>query len=125
MSNPHPGPGRPWPKGVSGNPTGKRRHPISFDLIKRCRELTPDLVEQLVALTTHKDPKVQLQAITYLVDRGWGRARQAVEVSGPEGERLFPRPEELRALTDAQLERLLVVHREIEAELAGNGGPPA
>jgi hypothetical protein len=122
MSNPHPGPGRPWPKGVSGNPTGRRA--TAFDLVKRCRALTPDLVEQLVSLTTDKDRKVALQAITYLIDRGWGRARQAVEVSGPEGERLFPRPEELRALTDAQLERLLVVHREIEAELAGNGGPP-
>jgi hypothetical protein len=76
-----PGPGRPFVQGVSGNPSGRRRHgPPPFDLVKQCRELTPQLVERLVLLTTEPDRRVAVQAITYLLDRGWGRARQAVEV---------------------------------------------
>jgi hypothetical protein len=73
---------RSWPKGVSGNPKGRPPGP-HIDLVKSCRSLTPQLVDRLVLLTTHKDPRVALQAIVYMLDRGWGRPRQALDVDGP------------------------------------------
>jgi hypothetical protein len=78
---------RSWQKGQSGNPKGRPPGP-SLDLVKSCRQLTPELVERLVALTAHKDPRVALQAITYVLDRGWGKARQAMEVEV--GEPMIP-----------------------------------
>jgi hypothetical protein len=50
---------------------------------------------------------------------------QALEHTGPEGERLIPHPDDLVQLPDAQLERLVTVIRDVLGEGAGNGHPPA
>jgi hypothetical protein len=68
--------------GQCGNPKG-RPPGLPPDLAKQCRHLTPQLVERLITLTAHRDPRVALQAIVYLLDRGWGKPRQAVDVEGP------------------------------------------
>jgi hypothetical protein len=67
--------------GQSGNPKGRPPVP-QYDLIKHCRRLTPELIERVVGLTGHKDAKVALTAMTYLIDRGWGRPRQSLDVEG-------------------------------------------
>lgn len=93
--------GRPFPKGKSGNPTGR---PPGFG--HRIRELTSDGEElvsialsvargQLSILTPFgkdadmvevlPDHKERLAAIAWLADRGWGKAEQPVELSGADG----------------------------------------
>jgi hypothetical protein len=119
--------GRPWPKGVSGNPEGRR---IEQPGIKEVRALAQSYsvaaIETLAAIMKNgRTPAaVRVAAAQALLDRGYGKPVQAVEHAGPSGERLF-QPEELRTITDAQLARLVAVARDIRAELDGNGGPPS
>jgi Family of unknown function (DUF5681) len=113
----------PWPKGVSGNPKG--RPPELSAIQDLARTYTEEALEKLVRLMRKgKSETVQLAAALALLDRGHGKPVQALEHAGVGGERLFPRPEELRALTDAQLARLVAVVHEIDEEVAGNGGTP-
>lgn len=51
------------------------------------RQWTVEALEALVEIMRdHKQPgSVRVSAITYLLDRGWGRPRQSVEVSGEGG----------------------------------------
>lgn len=72
----------------------------------------------------HKGPpQVQLAAAMALLDRGFGKPVQALEHAGPDGQRLFPTPAELRQLSDEQLDRLLTFLRAFHADVEGNGGP--
>jgi hypothetical protein len=70
-----------------------------------------------------KSETVQLAAAIAILDRGHGKPAQALEVGGPDGERLFP-PEQLQTLTDAQLTRLRTFLQEFCSDVEGNGGPP-
>lgn len=97
---------KPWPKGVSGNPGGR---PRETPLTDACRELlskpAPDdasgrsyaeaIAEQLGKQALAGD----VHAAREIADRAEGKARQAMEVSGPEGESL-----DLWEMTDEQLE---------------------
>jgi hypothetical protein len=96
---------RSWPKGVSGNPKGRPPGP-HIDLVKQCRSLTPQLVDRLVLLTTHRDPRVALQAIVYVLDRGWGKPRQALDVEGGPPVILASALEDARQLFDERMARL-------------------
>jgi hypothetical protein len=76
-SKPRRGPGRPFVKGRSGNPSGRTR---TRDLQARAREFTEEAIQALVAAL--KNPKERVQAAGILLDRGWGKAKQAIEVDG-------------------------------------------
>ena len=79
--------GRPFPKGVSGNPGGRPAHgpdrrKIEADarLLARCHGV--EAVEKLYAIM--KDPSAshmaQIIAANSLLDRGWGRPQVSVGV---------------------------------------------
>lgn len=109
--------GRPFPKGVSGNPTGRRQ--ITTDLRKLARVGTADAIQALIETVRQRSSlSARVAAAHELLDRGWGKAVQAVEHSGPDGERLFPSPVEL---DDEHLDRLLQVARDLRAAAHGNG----
>lgn len=87
-------PGEKFPPGVSGNPGGRPR------ALKEVKEFIQgyglDLAKELVGIVFWKreehgfrdsapEHKERIQAIKELLDRGYGRSVQSVEVSGPGG----------------------------------------
>jgi hypothetical protein len=81
--------GRPFPKGVSGNPGGRPaqgpdRRKIEANARLLARSYGPEAVEKLCAIM--KDPSAshmaQIIAANSILDRGWGRPQQALQVYG-------------------------------------------
>jgi hypothetical protein len=72
-------------KGQSGNPGGRPKALRQVE--ESAREQTMDALKTLV--TIHKNPKAppaaRVAAANALLDRGWGKARQALEMGGLEG----------------------------------------
>lgn len=66
--------GRPFPKGVSGNPGGRPRQ----DVTELARAHTVECVKALVEAL--KSPRERVPAATALLDRGWGKPQQRIEV---------------------------------------------
>jgi hypothetical protein len=76
--------GKPWPKGVSGNPSGREKLPED---VKHVRELarayTTSAIETLARVMATGSPNAQVGAANSLIDRGWGKAEQPI--TGAEG----------------------------------------
>ena len=68
--------GRPFPKGVSGNPSGRpsRKHNVE----ELARQYTEEAV--LALSEALKDPRSRVAAAIALLDRGYGRPAQAHEL---------------------------------------------
>ena len=75
--------GRPFPNGQSGNPGG--RPAIPLDLKQAVRALTWDAIETLELGVKGKlsgdTATTRLTAAQAILDRGWGKPAQAVEVT--------------------------------------------
>lgn len=69
-----------WKKGQSGNPKG--RPPSDLKLREIAQEHTIEAIERLVFWMRSDDPAASTKATSYLLDRGWGKPRQEVELSG-------------------------------------------
>lgn len=76
------GPGRPFQKGVSGNPGGRRRSLLSDAMFKH---MTPESAEQIMGQVVAAASKGEAWAITMLWDRSEGKA-VGREESGAPGE---------------------------------------
>ena len=90
--------GRPFKPGRSGNPGGKVKKEVAvaiMDMRQMARSYTGEALDKLVQLMrgevkvgdkVHSVP-VQTQgwAAAELIDRGWGRAPQGLEVTGANG----------------------------------------
>lgn len=75
--------GKTFAPGTSGNPGGRaKRTPEELDLIKACRQKAPEALETILKLmkTGDKD-SVRLNAATYVVDRGYGKAPQTLDIN--------------------------------------------
>jgi hypothetical protein len=70
--------GRPWPKGVSGNPGGRPK--AVADLRAAARMHTADAIGVLVEVMgdTNASPSARITAARELLDRGWGKAPAAI-----------------------------------------------
>lgn len=72
-----------WPKGVSGNPTGRPRHGLAF--AEKVRErVNPDMVIDLamrVAEDETLSPAERLTALWPLVDRGFIKPPQTIDAT--------------------------------------------
>lgn len=78
--------------GRSGNPGGRpkltpEQKAQEFELIQACRSKSPDAIAVIEQLMHRADrDSVRLAAASLIVERGWGKAVQAIEHSGKDGE---------------------------------------
>lgn len=82
-------PGRPatkgsWGPGKSGNPSGRKKAtPDELELRRLCRETTPEVLTRLKSIALKsKDPRAAIRACEVILDRGFGRPPQHLELSG-------------------------------------------
>ena len=66
-------------KGQSGNPGGRAK--ISIEIAEAAREHTPEAIARLVKWMRSKNPSASVAACNALLDRGWGKPRQEIEVT--------------------------------------------
>lgn len=74
-----------WSKGISGNPAGKKPDsPQLKGLIERCKEFAENEgVDALIDLAKGaKDRKIQLAALIYITNRGFGTPTDKLSVDG-------------------------------------------
>ena len=73
-----------WKPGWSGNPGGRPKQ--SVHLKELAREQTPKAIKTLIDVMEHSErDAARVRAAEILLDRAWGRAPQAMELSGPDG----------------------------------------
>lgn len=80
---PHVGP-TTWEAGKSGNPGGRspRVGPNGETITELCRAQTAPLIERAVeiALSKQTEAKDALAAVFGLLDRGWGKPKETVDI---------------------------------------------
>jgi hypothetical protein len=78
--------GSTFKPGQSGNPGGRPK--ALKEVIELCRDLTAKGVERMgkILADDTAPPAAQVAAFNAVMDRGWGKVSQAVELSGPDGE---------------------------------------
>lgn len=71
--------GRPFPKGVSGNPGGRpKTNPEVKEILKAA---APEAARKLVEMIYSENEKIAMWAITDILDRTQGKAMQMQDVS--------------------------------------------
>jgi len=68
-----------WKPGQSGNPTGRPKDPFR-ELIKKHTNDGKKLVEIALDLLDSNDDDIKFKALSWLADRGWGKAIQPVGI---------------------------------------------
>jgi hypothetical protein len=77
-----------WSKGVSGNPDGRPKRPVTIeerqivrDVKEAARALTPKAIVTLERVMDDQKapPAARVGAATAILDRGWGRPTQSIE----------------------------------------------
>lgn len=120
-----------WAKGQSGNPKGGRK--VNLELVDAARAHCHEAIRVLGMIMSSKleDSRDRIRAAEILLDRGYGRAPQAVELSGPGGKPIETKahgvdPDQLPAILGI-LEGLGVVPPPPPegSEAAPAGGDPA
>ncbi len=77
----------PFEPGKSGNPGGRKKgeNPLTDLARAHCEEA----MLGIIALSKNaKDDKIKLRAKEIIIERAWGKAVQAMELSGADGEPL-------------------------------------
>jgi hypothetical protein len=68
-----------WKPGRSGNPGGRPKNPV--DIAALAREHGPKCVQVVVRLLASDDEKIRLAAAVALLDRGFGRPKQEMDIN--------------------------------------------
>jgi hypothetical protein len=74
-------------KGQSGNPSGRPK--VDFEVREAARLHGAEALAKLVELMRGDDPRVAQAAANALLDRGFGKPAQSMEVTGAEGSALL------------------------------------
>ena len=76
---------RGFKPGQSGNPGGRPK--ALKEVEELCRKLTPQAIERLEKILTDDDAPAaaHTKAVEIILDRGWGKAKQSVELTGENG----------------------------------------
>ena len=77
-------------KGQSGNPLGgKIKSPELRELEAMCKEHTKEALATILTIMANgENERNRLSAAQYVIDRGWGKPKQAMELSGNDGQNL-------------------------------------
>lgn len=103
---------KPWKPGESGNPGGRpRKRLIDRELEEMLSSEDSSLAKAIAKALVNRARRGDLKAIQLVAERTEGRPRQAMEVSGPDGERLA-----LEFMTDEQLNERIA---QLQAQIAG------
>lgn len=108
-------------KGQSGNPGGRAKVTVNgMTLTEMARAHTEKALKALVEVVSNKGApeSARISAATALLDRGWGRPAQAVELTGADGGPIqtqnldvsFLSPEALRELASLPTEEEQSTH---------------
>lgn len=75
-------------KGRSGNPSGRRKKTEEEKQLEElCKAKTKDALSTILAIMQNgENERNRLASAQYVIDRGWGKARQEVEHSGKDGQ---------------------------------------
>jgi phytoene/squalene synthetase len=75
------GPGRRWPKGVSGNPGGRPKE--LREVIDLARAYSADALETLAIIMRDQGapPAARVSAATHILDRAYGKPKEMVEAT--------------------------------------------
>ena len=85
-------------KGISGNPGGRPK--VLGEVQELARQYAPAAIVELARLALKaRNETARIAAIRELLDRGYGRSRQAMEITAPAGDPLQLLFEELDALS--------------------------
>lgn len=74
------GPGRPFPKGVSGNPGGRPK--VVAEVMAELEKGSPEAAARLVELIGNENGKVAIMAATAVLDRVIGKPKESMHVEG-------------------------------------------
>ena len=72
-------------KGQSGNPSGRPKGHCDRGYAKK---FAKEAMDKLVEWMRSENPKASVQAAMSILDRAWGKPRQSVELTDPDGESL-------------------------------------
>jgi hypothetical protein len=75
--------GRPFVRGVSGNPRGRPKE--HEDVKAAARQYTVESIERLAFWMRSDDPRASVVAADKLLDRGWGKPSQDVKLQAELG----------------------------------------
>lgn len=79
--------GKAFPKGKSPNPGGRPKKTAEERTLEQmCRERTPEALSTVLAIMGDgENERNRLAAAQFVIERGWGKAVQPQELSGPGG----------------------------------------
>lgn len=82
------GPGRPFQKGQSGNPSGRQHIPA--EVIELARSYAPEAIDRLAYWMRADDPRASPSASIALLNRGYGMPSQDMGFLDKDGNRTNP-----------------------------------
>lgn len=76
--------GKPFQPGTTGNKGGRpKKTEEERTLEQMCKDKTPDALGTILYIMQDgEQERARLAAAQYIIDRGWGRAKESVELSG-------------------------------------------
>jgi hypothetical protein len=76
--------GKPFQPGKTGNAGGRpKKTEEERTLEQMCKDKTPEALKTILAIMGQgEQERARLAAAQYIIDRGWGKAKESVELSG-------------------------------------------
>lgn len=106
--------GRPFPKGVSGNPGGRPK--INPEVKEILKAAAPEAARLLVEMMYNENPKIAMWAITDVLDRTQGKPIQAQDINMDVSGFLDVRTQVRSVLLEQEQKRMLILTQPQQAE---------
>jgi hypothetical protein len=102
-----------WKAGTSGNPKGRPKK--NREVQELAREDTLEAYARIRNIMRQKDPRLALQAAMTILERGWGKPKTEVSMTGKDGGPILS-----QTITDTEAARLIAftMSKGLEGETA-------